>query len=56
MRASARMATSFASSLEQEADMEKIKAVLEFLEGQVEQHPRAALITIAVLAFIALVF
>lgn len=36
--------------------MEKVKAVLEFLEVKVEQHPRVALITIAVLALIALVF
>jgi hypothetical protein len=36
--------------------MEKIKAVIEFMEVKIEQHPRAALITIVVLAAVALVF
>lgn len=36
--------------------MEKVKAIAEFLEVQVEKHPRVALITIIVLAFAALVF
>ena len=36
--------------------MEKVKAIAEFLEVQVEKHPRAALITIIVLAAVVLVF